>query len=72
MNSATELANIDRAAEQRVRDDEAAAKQAHAIVCRLAADPNLDPAMANALARAAGRGLSKRFDESAPSAFGAL
>lgn len=73
MNSDEALRQEDAAAQRRFDADERAAKEAHAIVCRLAADPNLDPAMANALARAAGRGLSRRFEEAAvPSAFGEI
>lgn len=69
MNSDEALRQQDAAAQRRFDADERAAKEAHAIVCRLAADPNIDPAMANALARAAGRGLSRRFEEAVPSAF---
>lgn len=47
-------------------------KQASAIVCRLAADQNIDPELANALARQFGKSLEKRFIDHDPSAFGEL
>lgn len=68
-----EQRQLDAVALKRVQDDLRADKEAHAIVCRLAADPNLDPLLANVLARQAGKAKSTRFDSGAVhSAFGLL
>ena len=70
--TAHEMRQQDAAAEQRLAASMRAEKAAHAIVCRLAADPNLDPAMANVLARQSGKSLKRRFTGESITGFGEL